>query len=551
MKSPAFAILWELWRTSRKEMAMKVFPPMCFVAFLRGVVQGATPAEQLVIMGVFVLMLACVSTGTMLAWSQLDQHRTGFCFQLGFVRPVPTWKLVAIPMLYAATFSAICYIVPALFVRFILQSPFPVFRPALLIATAATCVIAGTWSPTTRLAKGIAMTVLVCGLVAWFASRSSGENTGPILMAMGRVDFYALSWQRILGCIGLILASIVVTTFAVGRQRQGERLAIESAVIHLWNRLRNPVATGSIGVKAPSSFANRVSAQCWYEARRFAPTVLMVAVAIAVLVFGFGYWQLEGVQYVWLLALGLSPIVFQFIGVDGVSGLRRKQGIVQLSKFDATRPVTNGQLTAVKILTVALTSLVAWMCVAAIAAIHISLFKGANGWREVSAIGAVVGNVARYWWVIGAFCVMLSYLCTTTVLLAVGLWIPVYPRSLYVLMAIIYAHFGAFLWDHHNGGIYLRPYLVPYGYLLAAVILAVSLYAIFKAVTSGCFSTRLFRGILIGWCIYVAVVVFAWSQTNPTVDIPSVVVVLGAVMLLVPLASAAMAPLALASHRHG
>ena len=61
------------------------------------------------------------------------------------------------------------------------------------------------------------------------------------------------------------------------------------------------------------------------------------------------------------------------------------------------------------------------------------------------------------------------------------------------------------------------------------------------------------RGIAGGlglWTIYVSSTLALYSRAEPAAPVPAVLIALAGALLLVPLATTAFAPLALAAHRH-
>ena len=75
--------------------------------------------------------------------------------------------------------------------------------------------------------------------------------------------------------------------------------------------------------------------------------------------------------------------------------------------------------------------------------------------------------------------------------------------------------------------------------------------ALRKALVSRSLGKQLFVGMFCLWAIYVSTAIAMFFRAPSGASIPPVVIAIGAAGLLVPLASAAFAPLALASHRHG
>jgi cell division protein FtsW (lipid II flippase) len=103
-------------------------------------------------------------------------------------------------------------------------------------------------------------------------------------------------------------------------------------------------------------------------------------------------------------------------------------------------------------------------------------------------------------------------------------------------------------WDAKHDWAY-RHLWAAYGYFLSVVIVVVCILAMRKALTAGYLGKRLFGYAFCLWVVYVSSVVALYMKA-PAVTIPLPFIALGVSSLLVPLASTAAAPLALASFRH-
>ncbi|MBI2477359.1 MAG: hypothetical protein HYV60_01515 [Planctomycetia bacterium] len=106
------------------------------------------------------------------------------------------------------------------------------------------------------------------------------------------------------------------------------------------------------------------------------------------------------------------------------------------------------------------------------------------------------------------------------------------------------------IWDAKHDWA-LRYFWIADGWLVTVVMVIGSGLALQRALTSGYLGKQLFACMFCLWAIYVSTAIAMFLKAPSGVSIPPVVIALGAASLLVPLASAAIAPLALASHRHG
>ena len=97
----------------------------------------------------------------------------------------------------------------------------------------------------------------------------------------------------------------------------------------------------------------------------------------------------------------------------------------------------------------------------------------------------------------------------------------------------------------------LRYLWISYGWGLTIAIIVGSAVTIRKALVSGFLGKRLFGWTLCLWAIYVSTTVAVFIKMAPDLSVPFTAIVLGFASLLIPLATTAIAPLALALHRHG
>ena len=79
MKSPAQAIFWELWKTTRKELLLKFAYISALMSFLIIMPLGKdfSGPQQLVINGIIVLVIAICSASMSTCWIQLKFRPNG------------------------------------------------------------------------------------------------------------------------------------------------------------------------------------------------------------------------------------------------------------------------------------------------------------------------------------------------------------------------------------------------------------------------------------------------------------------------------------------
>lgn len=238
----------------------------------------------------------------------------------------------------------------------------------------------------------------------------------------------------------------------------------------------------------------------------------------------------------------MCPIAYQLSGLEGAIGLQHKQGTVEYSAFDATRPMSNDQLITIKLFVVAACSLAGWLLMVMALGVHAMV---AGYWPALVQIGDTVssqlGQVSVYWWVAGLVNILLLYVSNSSVLLAFGLWLPLHPKTLVSAFFIVFLHLVLAAWDENHGW-RLQLLWGSYGYILAIAIVSGSGYILWKALTAGYLVKPLFGFAFSAWVIYVLSSVAAYNKTASAVSIPLPVLFLGISLLFVPLATTALAP---------
>ena len=89
------------------------------------------------------------------------------------------------------------------------------------------------------------------------------------------------------------------------------------------------------------------------------------------------------------------------------------------------------------------------------------------------------------------------------------------------------------------------------GWAAAIGIALVCVWAIQKSLQSGFIGRHYFMIALTAWVVFAATIAGLYWQLPSTFEIPTVAIAVGIAGLLIPLASTAFAPLALAAHRNG
>ncbi len=555
MSSSIRATLWELFRTSRLDLLTRVGYSVAIVLVLNSIRQLAQEDLTPLTRGLLVIISIAASSLSLFWIRELDRGNKGFSFRMHFVRPISTMQLVAVPMLFTVATSAICFLVPTQLHELITGVPMPVWGPLAFVGCVVVCLTGAAWSattiPDTIILLGMLFVGLFSFLIGFHQSRGFSE---PFVLAIGDAGYFQFGWVHYAVLLGVAMLAFGLTVIAVDRQRHGEGISLVEPVQSLFS---------NVGVKSATraSFRGPLRAQFGYEFRRTAPTVLTIGIVgpLCVLAFvRFGYWMnpdlmnidtiWQGAPVMWMLALGLGPFLYQLIGADGVIGLRKRGEVYRLSAFDATVPMANDQLIAIKLVVVAVCSLIACGCMWLAAWLDMRFGLGGAHWPHiVSEIGSLDGGrLGTAWWLGGIACATLFYIGSTSILLGFGLTVPFYPRVFTGLMCFGYVSFGLAFMDSRNNWEYLWLWRA-YGFAVAAVIALLGAFAIWLAVRQRAMSARSMLFVTALWCVFVGVVIVL-AQRIPSIGTPMQFIV--ASLLLVPLAATVCGPLALGLQRH-
>ena len=561
------ALVWEQWRISRLELLFRMAFAGTVLILISVAVAKADEAALTVLRGILIFIIGFAALFSASWTSEFDSRQLGFTYRLGFVRPISTGLLVVVPICYSLFWSLVFYVGGTLAVFLTTGLILPLIGPSAIIACSVCMLIAGAWAPTRIDGRIVGMVGAVAATMGWLWLRDYWlADPDPILLSIGRGGYFDLTWYEYLGLATVGSSSIGATIHSVELQRHGEMplqsifgsrqvlasasaLNSTSAESKAFLEVSNPIVERAHGL----SFSSRCGAQIWYEVRRSAPLLLATCMTLPAALFAFlclnVHW--EYAPRVWLGALIVAPVVFQLLAADSTLGITHKQGLVRLSPFDATRPMRCDQLIGVKVLVVFGWSLCGFWLIALFAGLYALISGEYEYWlRDLRAIQGTVGNVSHVWWMIGLIDLLFIFLSTTTLLFAQALWMSRYPKVLVAGSLLLLTHVGVFAWDSSNGWPLILVWKV-YSIMLPVMVIAASLLGLVVAIRAG-YLGKWYFGIVLGlWLIYVASTVWMFANSAPPLPIPLVAYLIGVAMLMVPLASAAFAPLALAAHRHG
>ena len=155
-------------------------------------------------------------------------------------------------------------------------------------------------------------------------------------------------------------------------------------------------------------------------------------------------------------------------------------------------------------------------------------------------------------WLAGFCNVLLLFVSSSSSLFAFGLWLPVY-RVRIVLLAVIIALHATVLAFALKYAWQIQFVLTAYGYLLAGIVLFICVASIRRSLKLGAMGRSYLIAFGVLWVVYAlsAILLVGKVADQIPMAIPNAAIVLGASLLIVPLAATAVAPLAYATHRNG
>jgi len=362
MKSPIHAMLWEIWRVTRGEIAVRlalgIVGGLLVLAWcaVSATSENAKGAENIKDFGAAIALVLLV-VPHFIGWAflaRLNGGRLGFPLYLHFTRPVRTVVVVGLLMAYLVAVPTAIYLASALLLRVISGYPFPLLPVAAWIAALTLIYLALAWSNRSRVIQQLVMMVVSSGWIFLFVHRLTaveleGGYDWPPRLWPELFDF-PLSDYVLIAVVGL--ASFGIAVAGVARQRRGDAPAAWTPGTGfpewLVNLFRFP---------CPTSSATR--AQVWFELKSRGLPVLTIAVVLAIanpLVFAAcraieaissdGIAELIASSLVGVACLA-SAITAIGIGAINTFGIRWKQAGLLL---DATQPYGTARLVVLKVL---------------------------------------------------------------------------------------------------------------------------------------------------------------------------------------------------------
>jgi hypothetical protein len=538
------------------------------------------------------------SSSAALAWEFWARHRLGLSAVLALVLGFALYGAIAPLSPNAASLSsmwfvmALCYVVGVFAYGFDgkLETAESGFPARLFLLPVRTPVLVG-WP----MLQGMAVAVLLW--LAWdrLVLRPSGIETAPwwaaMLAAIVAVSQsiawlpFGLPWVRILVALTALTALVrapAILALAGDRftdaDAQNRILAgfaaalVPVAFLVAWvgvaraRRGDNPDWLGFVRseprtgrpVRERRPFRSAMRAQVWYEWRvrgfLFVATVAFILIALATLSALVERDDTAKTNFAVMFLLTpvvLAPYWSSHAGTAGVTARSAR-----LSAFAATRPVSSRVFVAAKFRAAGLAALAAWLVVLLVLPAWL-LYTG--GYRELGPLwdAAVQKNgIAR----VAVLCVLLAVgpVLATWRMLVVGMWAGLTGRAwvgvgqtiLLVFVGLQIGHEWT-LWNVDEARreriLDALPWIAGVAVALKFLLAAWALRTLRRR---GELDTAAVAKLLGLWCVVAAglFALFAWLA--PPGLVPTYALALG-VVLFVPLARLALAPLALAWNRHG
>ena len=406
MKSPLVAMLWELWRVTRAEIAWKIALPtgVALAALGLGAAFGPSdnPADyQDVNDNVAALALILIVMPHLAGWlsvARLNGGLPGFPLYLHYTRPVRTVVIVGLPMAYLTAMSAAIYLVSALLLRVASGYAFPLLPVAAWMAALTLVFVAGTWST-----RDVRIQALVMAIAVMRALGLSVDRLTAVELP-GGYDWPPRLWPTLFdwpltdyAWIALIaLASFGITVAMVTRQRRGDELAASTRAAVTWTPVGGWWDQLVSLFRIPCPTSSPMRAQLWLDLKSNGVPVLTIGLVLAIVILLVSAvsgpidaaWNADPdvscpiEECFWVRAMPPLFAPFSLLIVLALAGnafdIRRRQGRASMSAFEATLAHGTAQLAALKVV-------VKSVCVlAALIAI------GASVWISMPLLGDAV-----------------------------------------------------------------------------------------------------------------------------------------------------------------
>ena len=514
MRSPAAAIVWEIWSADRGGFVFALgAAPLCAVLYhFAG--DAMRHSDSLMLLSYLPLAVSLVVLFKACAYVDIGRRGGAGGFpRRAFYLPVRTSMLVSAPLLFGSTCIAAAWIAWAALVFRPLGVELDVVWPAGLLAAAMIAYQAALW----LLAEMRIVRLIVLAL------------GGTAILATVVVAYSGPAGSRSLhGNFAFFLAAASVVAYAcaligVHHQRHGgmtmaARLRTLAGQIDRYvgmriNRRRRP-------------FRSIVAAQCWYEWRRNARVLPIIAGVT--LLFGFVSRDNALDKLYWCIGV---PIVLA--ALIGKAFVKPDLWSLQLPVFLALRPISSGQYVQAKLKAAALSVAAMWLMFFLIAPAIILLRCDISpfrlGWQQFASFQPTAVRLL-YLVLIAINIVIWTWLLMIGGL-SVGMWGRAWSYYLSLVWSflavpaiafvLIWAVVPLFPMIHMENPDLIIRWIPQIGWLLAALFIVkiwLSVFAARSALRRGLLTQRGLCGYLIVWLcatslvVTLAVVIFGISE---------------------------------------
>jgi hypothetical protein len=293
LRSPVVAMLWELWRVTRAEIAWKLALPIGGALAALAVGAAFAPPDGPKTFddardNFAALALILIAMPHSVGWLSMAKlsGRPGFPLYLAYTRPVRTAVIVGLPMAYLTAVSAGIYLVSATVLRVTWGYAFPLLPVAAWVAAFSLVTLAASWSTRNRAVPVVGM--LLATAYAWGKaverltaveipdSFDWPPRLWPTLFDFPLTDY---AWVALIG-----VASLGVTILMVTLQRHGDELPALPLPPVTWTRGSGlwQWLIDVFRIPCPTSSATR--AQLWFDLKSSGLPVLTIGVALAIVI---------------------------------------------------------------------------------------------------------------------------------------------------------------------------------------------------------------------------------------------------------------------------
>lgn len=386
LRSPIVAILWELWRVTRTEIAWRLALPIGAGTIVLAL---SSSQPEIVKDTTAAIALTLIVIPHLFGWvsmAKLNNGRLGFPLCLHYTRPVRTAVIVGLPMVYLTAVASAIYLVSALTLRVTSGYAFPLLPVAAWMAALTVIGVAATWSTRDRQIQVV--TTMIAALVAWYISverLTAVEIEGnydwpprlwPTLFAWPLTDY---AWIALIG-----IASFGVTFAAVTRQRRGDELAASTRAAITGTPAEGwPDRLVSL-FRFPCPTSSPTRAQVWLDLKSNGFPVLAtgVTLAIVILLMAAASGPLDAANLAamrgsapcvyreCITLFPVAPLLFAALSLcivllraGNAFGIHRRQGRTYISAFAATQAYGTAQLAALKVLVMSVCVLAALLAI--------------------------------------------------------------------------------------------------------------------------------------------------------------------------------------------